>query len=121
MPLPDIEIRKAKKKDKAYRMSDSGSLYLWVTPAGGKLWRWAGQLVQFIGDGEIKPPAHIAPHILDWRHPLNARPVSLPQRGIACGASTRRGQCFRHLELVGEVERGDERQRSSIERRYIIL
>jgi hypothetical protein len=22
-------------------MSDSGSLYLWVTPAGGKLWRWA--------------------------------------------------------------------------------
>jgi integrase len=22
-------------------MSDSGGLYLWVTPAGGKLWRWA--------------------------------------------------------------------------------
>jgi hypothetical protein len=22
-------------------LSDSGSLYLWVTPAGGKLWRWA--------------------------------------------------------------------------------
>ena len=22
-------------------MSDGGSLYLWVTPAGGKLWRWA--------------------------------------------------------------------------------
>jgi len=41
MPLTDVEIRRAKTKDKAYRMSDSGSLYLWVTPAGGKLWRWA--------------------------------------------------------------------------------
>ena len=41
MPLTDLEIRRAKTKEKAYRMSDSGSLYLWVTPAGGKLWRWA--------------------------------------------------------------------------------
>ncbi|MGA9671484.1 MAG: integrase arm-type DNA-binding domain-containing protein [Terracidiphilus sp.] len=41
MPLTDVEIRRAKTKDKAYRMSDSGSLYLWVTPSGGKLWRWA--------------------------------------------------------------------------------
>jgi integrase len=41
MPLTDIEIRKAKTKEKAYRMSDGGSLFLWVTPAGGKLWRWA--------------------------------------------------------------------------------
>ena len=22
-------------------MADSGNLYLWVTPSGGKLWRWA--------------------------------------------------------------------------------
>jgi integrase len=41
MPLTDEEIRRAKAKEKAYRMSDGGSLYLWVTPAGGKLWRWA--------------------------------------------------------------------------------
>jgi hypothetical protein len=41
MPLTDVENRRAKTKDKAYRMSDSGSLYLWVTPSGGKLWRWA--------------------------------------------------------------------------------
>ena len=26
-------------KENAYRMSDSGSLCLWVTTAGGKLWR----------------------------------------------------------------------------------
>jgi alpha-galactosidase len=41
MPLTDVEIRRAKTKDKAYRMSDSGSLYLWVTPAGGELGRWS--------------------------------------------------------------------------------
>lgn len=41
MPLTDTEVRKAKAKDSAYRMSDGGSLFLWVTPAGGKLWRWA--------------------------------------------------------------------------------
>lgn len=41
MPLTDVEIRRAKTKDKSYRMSDGGSLYLWVTPSGGKLWRWA--------------------------------------------------------------------------------
>jgi integrase len=41
MSLTDIEIRKAKAQDKAYRLSDGGSLYLWVTPAGGKLWRWS--------------------------------------------------------------------------------
>lgn len=33
--------KRAKAKDKAYRMSDSGGLYLWLTPAGGKLWQWA--------------------------------------------------------------------------------
>jgi len=41
MALTDTEIRKAKAIDKAYRMSDGGGLYLWVTAAGGKLWRWA--------------------------------------------------------------------------------
>ena len=41
MSLTDTEVRKAKAQDEAYRLSDSGSLYLWVTPAGGKLWRWA--------------------------------------------------------------------------------
>lgn len=40
MALTDTEIRKAKSKTAAYRMSDGGGLYLLVTPAGGKLWRW---------------------------------------------------------------------------------
>jgi hypothetical protein len=41
MALTDVEIRRAKAREKAYRLSDSGGMYLWVTPAGGKLWRWA--------------------------------------------------------------------------------
>ena len=41
MALTDTEIKKAKTKEKAYSLSDSRGLYLWITPAGGKLWRWA--------------------------------------------------------------------------------
>lgn len=41
MALTDTVIRRAKRKEKPYRLSDSGGMYLWLTPAGGKLWRWA--------------------------------------------------------------------------------
>jgi hypothetical protein len=41
MSLTDTEARKAKAKDVAYCLSDARSLYVWVTPAGGKLWRWS--------------------------------------------------------------------------------
>ena len=40
MALTDIPIKKAKTKEKPYRLSDGGGLYLSLTPAGGKLWRW---------------------------------------------------------------------------------
>src|SRR5262245_60162433 len=40
MALTDIQIKKAKTKEKPYRLSDGGGLYLWLTPAGGQLWRW---------------------------------------------------------------------------------
>lgn len=39
MPLTEVTIRNAKPKEKAYKMGDSGGLFLQVTPAGGKLWR----------------------------------------------------------------------------------
>jgi hypothetical protein len=39
--LTDTEIKKAKTRERAYSMGDGGGLYLWVTPAGGKLWRWS--------------------------------------------------------------------------------
>ena len=41
MPLTDTEIKKTKPRVKPYKLSDCGGLYLWVTPSGGKLWRWS--------------------------------------------------------------------------------
>jgi Arm DNA-binding domain len=40
MGLTDTEIRKSKPAEASYRLSDSGGMYLVVSPAGGKLWRW---------------------------------------------------------------------------------
>ena len=37
--LSDAEVRKAKPKDKDYKVADGGGLYLLVTVSGGKLWR----------------------------------------------------------------------------------
>ena len=39
--LTDTEIKNAKTKPKAYSMADGGGLYLRVTTAGSKLWRWS--------------------------------------------------------------------------------
>jgi integrase len=40
MPLADIKIRSAKPQHKAYKLFDSGGLYLEVTTTGAKYWRW---------------------------------------------------------------------------------
>jgi integrase len=40
MALTDTAIKRARANDRPYRMSDGGGLFLWITPAGGKLWRW---------------------------------------------------------------------------------
>ncbi|QXP89103.1 tyrosine-type recombinase/integrase [Methylococcus capsulatus] len=37
--LQDIEARRAKPKDKPYKLADDRGMYLLVTPQGGKLWR----------------------------------------------------------------------------------
>jgi integrase len=37
--LNDAKIRAAKPRDKAYKLTDAGQLYLHVSPAGGKHWR----------------------------------------------------------------------------------
>jgi integrase len=39
MPLTDTTIRTAKPKDKAYKLSDGGGLYIEIATSGGKLWR----------------------------------------------------------------------------------
>ena len=38
--LTDIKVKAAKGKGKAYKLTDGQGLYLLVTPAGGKLWRF---------------------------------------------------------------------------------
>jgi integrase len=41
MPLTDIQIRNAKPASKPFKLSDTGWLYLLVSPTGSKLWRMA--------------------------------------------------------------------------------
>jgi hypothetical protein len=38
--LQDLQVSKAKAKTKPYKLSDGKGLVLYVTPAGGKYWRW---------------------------------------------------------------------------------
>ena len=40
MSLTDVNIRNEKPGTRAKRLWDSGGLYLEITPAGGKLWRF---------------------------------------------------------------------------------
>jgi integrase len=40
IPLTDLQVKKAKPKEKNYKLSDGGGLYLLITPSGGKLWRF---------------------------------------------------------------------------------
>ncbi len=39
-PLTDTQIRKAKPKDKSYKLSDGDGLYLLINKTGSKLWRF---------------------------------------------------------------------------------
>ncbi|MCG7657328.1 tyrosine-type recombinase/integrase [Wielerella bovis] len=39
MKLNDQQIKKAKPKEKPYKLADGKGLYLYITPTGGKLWR----------------------------------------------------------------------------------
>jgi integrase len=39
--ITDVQVKQSKPRDKPYKLSDNGNLFLWVTPAGGKIWRWA--------------------------------------------------------------------------------
>jgi integrase len=38
--LKDVQIKKAKPSDKPYKLFDGGGMFLYVTPGGGKFWRW---------------------------------------------------------------------------------
>lgn len=55
--LTDIGARKAKPKDKAYKLTDGGGLYLYITPAGGKFWR-----MKYRYAGVEKAPLSLGPY-----------------------------------------------------------
>jgi len=38
-PLSETQVRKAKAREKDYKIADGGGMFLLVTPSGGKLWR----------------------------------------------------------------------------------
>ena len=40
MPLTDIKIRSLRPQKTAFKVWDSGGLYLEISPSGGKWWRW---------------------------------------------------------------------------------
>ncbi|SFU26481.1 tyrosine-type recombinase/integrase [Paraburkholderia aspalathi] len=39
MPLTDIAVRRAAPRERAYRVTDGGGMYLEIAPSGGKYWR----------------------------------------------------------------------------------
>lgn len=41
MALTDVTVKRAKPKETPYKLGDSGGMFLWVTPSGGKSWRWS--------------------------------------------------------------------------------
>jgi integrase len=38
--LPAVTVKQSKPKDKAYKLSDGGGLYLLINPNGSRYWRW---------------------------------------------------------------------------------
>jgi hypothetical protein len=40
MKLSDINIKKAKLKDKSYKLADGGGLYMLIETTVGKMWRF---------------------------------------------------------------------------------
>ena len=53
MRLTDIQIKRIKPSAKPYKVSDGGGLFLWITPSGGKIWRWD---LQTRGPGQADDP-----------------------------------------------------------------
>ena len=54
MALTVTEINGAKPAAKAYKLPDEKGLHLWVTPSGGKLWRWKYRVDGVGPDGKPK-------------------------------------------------------------------
>ena len=81
MPLTETAIKKAKPGAKPVKLSDGKGLYLLVSPAGSKLWRWKYRVlgkekVMALG---IYPDVSLAQAREGWRwHAKAAQPALTP-------------------------------------------
>jgi len=104
MALTDTEIRRSKPAEEPYRLSDSGGMYLVVSPSSGNLWRWKyrfdgkeklmalGKYPQISlamarerhADGRKLLAIDIDPMgLISWR-PVSVELVSRPQANCSC-------------------------------------
>lgn len=68
MALADVAVRQAKPAAKQYKLADGVGLYLLVTPAGGKLWRFNSRV-----DAKRAHSPHRAAHYSNEITPSTAR------------------------------------------------
>ena len=88
VPLSDLQIRKAKPKDRPYKLADGAGLYLLVNATGSRLWRWKYRIA-----GREKLLA------------LGSYPdVTLADAREACAAARR--------QRAAGIDPGEERQRA---------
>jgi hypothetical protein len=52
MGLSDTAIKRARSAEKPFKLTDGKGLFLFVTPSGGKLWRWK---YRFEGKEKLMP------------------------------------------------------------------
>lgn len=69
--LSDAKIRAAKPQSKPYKLTDAKRLYLYVSPTGGKFWRW-----NFAYDVNRRLLPLVRIHRFPW--PLRARNATRP-------------------------------------------
>jgi hypothetical protein len=96
LPPTDAKVKNAKPREKTYKLSDGGGLYLDVTPVGSKLWR----LGYTQANGKQKRLAPVCTSLIE---DIDGRLTSVKQHPIAKKAAVDRvrtladgvGQCGR--------------------------
>ena len=79
MALTDLKIKKAKAKDRPYKIYDSLGLFVLVKPNGSKLWRQKYQL-----DGKERTIAHGSYPAVSLRDARNRRDEIRGQLTVIC-------------------------------------
>jgi integrase len=130
MGLTDVAIKKAKPKDKSYKLSDGGGMYLWITPSGGRSWRWAyryGGKQKLMTHGPY-PEVSLADArdrctkarkmLVDGIDPMAQRKADKTAERLACGCSFAAvaarwlkhwsvGKSFRHVDYTDRRLKAD--------------